>query len=191
VIDLERRKLGPESVGYRLSNDARVFGGNTWTATDCAVALGWMDLGDRSRVTDVTGAELDWFRAESRRLIESAIDRMKSRAGDVPLIAVGGGAPLIPDSLAGVSEIITVDHHDVANAVGAAIAQISGEVDWIFNDVGRNEAIDQATRSAFERAIENGADPDSLAVVEVEDMPLAYMAGNSRRVRVRVAGDMQ
>lgn len=35
-----------------------------------------------------------------------------------------------------------------------------------------------------------GADTSSLAVVEQEDIPLAYLPGNSLRVRVRVVGDV-
>ena len=35
-----------------------------------------------------------------------------------------------------------------------------------------------------------GADRASLANVDVEDMPLAYLPGNALRVRVRVAGEM-
>ena len=35
-----------------------------------------------------------------------------------------------------------------------------------------------------------GADPKTLEVVDVEDLPLAYMPGNSVRARVRVVGDI-
>jgi hypothetical protein len=43
---------------------------------------------------------------------------------------------------------------------------------------------------AEERAVRAGADPTSLQVVEVEDLPLAYLPGNSLRTRVRVVGDI-
>ena len=32
--------MGPESVGYRLTEDAQCFGGNVLTATDIAVVTG-------------------------------------------------------------------------------------------------------------------------------------------------------
>ena len=35
-----------------------------------------------------------------------------------------------------------------------------------------------------------GADPATLKLVEVEDLPLAYLPGNSLRTRVRVVGDI-
>ena len=34
------------------------------------------------------------------------------------------------------------------------------------------------------------AERASLQIVDVEDMPLAYLPGNALRVRVRVAGEM-
>jgi hypothetical protein len=78
----------------------------------------------------------------------------------------------------------------VANAVGAAIAQVSGEVDQIFQNLTRAAAIAEARRVAEQRAITAGADGATLQVVEVEDLPLAYLPGNSLRVRVRVVGDI-
>ena len=115
---------------------------------------------------------------------------MKTEAGDLPLIAVGGGAFLVPDRVAGISRVIRVPHGDCANAVGAAIAQISGETDQVYRDLPRAEAIALAEALAQERAIAAGADRASLQTVDVEDMPLAYLPGNALRVRVRVAGEM-
>ena len=109
----------------------------------------------------------------------------------MPLIAVGGGAFLVPDRLAGVSRVIRVPHGDYANAVGAAIAQISGETDQIYRDLDRVAAIAAAEAQARERAVAAGADRETLETVDVEDMPLAYLPGNALRVRVRVAGEMR
>src|SRR6185312_13032104 len=106
----------------------------------------------------------------------------------VPLIAVGGGSFLVPARLAGVSEVLNVPHQAVANAVGAAIAQVSGEVDQIFQDLTREEAIARARRAAEDKAVAAGA--DRATINEVEDLPLAYLPGNSLRTRVRVVGDI-
>ena len=48
--------VGPQSVGYRLTREALVFGGDTLTATDAAVAAGIADIGDRRRVADLPRA---------------------------------------------------------------------------------------------------------------------------------------
>jgi hypothetical protein len=106
------------------------------------------------------------------------------------LIAVGGGAFLVPGRVAGVSEVVRVPHGDCANAVGAAIAQISGETDQVYRDLARSEAIALAEAQATERAVAAGADRTSLHTIDIEDMPLAYLPGNALRVRVRVAGEM-
>lgn len=189
-VTLEPLSVGPLSVGYRLLSDGIAFGGSQLTTTDIAVASGVLQLGDKRKVDHLDAATCRQVFAESARLAEEAIDRMKTESGDVPLIAVGGGAFLIPERLAGVSQVIHVEHGDCANAVGAAIAQVSGECDQIFKDMTRVEAIAAAQGIANDRAVAAGADRATLHTIESEDMPLAYLPGNSVRVRVRVVGDV-
>jgi N-methylhydantoinase A/oxoprolinase/acetone carboxylase beta subunit len=189
-VSLDPLKVGPVSVGYRLLRDGIAFGGRQLTTTDIAIAMGVLDLGDKAKVAHLDAASCGKVFAEAARMAEDAIDRMKTEAGDVPLIAVGGGAFLIPEKLPGVSQVIHVEHGDCANAVGAAIAQVSGECDQIFKDLTRAEALSQAQSIANDRAAAAGAARDTLKTIESEDMPLAYLPGNSVRVRVRVVGDV-
>jgi len=189
-VCLDPLQVGPLSVGYQLIHDGLIFGGNQLTATDIAVARGLLNLGNAEFLRSINADTQSAVLAECERLLEEAIDRVKTRAGDSPLIAVGGGAFLVPDQLRGVSDLHRVIHGDCANAVGAAIAQVSGEVDQIFRDLSRTEAIEQATRLATLRALEAGAAEDTLTTIETEDMPLSYLPGNSLRVRVRRVGDV-
>jgi N-methylhydantoinase A/oxoprolinase/acetone carboxylase beta subunit len=182
--------VGPLSVGYQLTERSLVFGGAELTATDVAVAAGLVDLGDRRRVAGLSAGLIQRCLARVHATIEEGVDRMKSDAREIPLVAVGGGSFLVPARIPGISEIVRVAHHTVANAVGAAIAQVSGEVDQIFQGLGRDEAIAAARRLAEERAARAGADPLTVDLVEVEDLPIAYLPGNSLRVRVRVVGDI-
>lgn len=188
LVDTESMTVGPASVGYRIVDEALVFGGEKITATDVAVARGLVELGDADRVARLDGATVERCIAAIEATIAEGVDRMKTDAADVPLIAVGGAAFLVPRRLPGISEVVHVEHEAVANAVGAAIAQVSGEVDRVFSGVGRDKAIEEATEHARRRAVEAGADEASLSVVEIEDLPLAYLPGDSRRVRVRVVG---
>ncbi|HYB40647.1 MAG TPA: hydantoinase/oxoprolinase family protein [Candidatus Methylomirabilis sp.] len=183
--------IGPVSVGYQLTERAVVFGGGELTVTDIAVAAGLIDLGDRRRVASLPASLVGAAIARIHSMIEDGVDRMKTDARPVPLIAVGGGCFLVPERVAGISEVIHVPHQAVANAVGAAIAQVSGEVDQIFQDLPRDEAIARARRLAEEKAVSAGADPATLELVEVEDLPLAYLPGNSLRTRARVVGDIR
>ncbi len=183
--------VGPRSVGYRLVEEGLVFGGEELTATDIAVAAGLIDLGDRRRVESLPGDLVTGAIARMHAMIEEGVDRMKTDAGAEPLIAVGGGCFLVPERISGISEVIHVEHQAVANAVGAAIAQVSGEVDRIFQDLSRDAAIARARELAEAQAANAGADPRTLTTVEVEDLPLAYLPGNSLRVRVRVVGEIR
>lgn len=189
-VSLEPLSVGPLSVGYRLMADAIAFGGRQLTTTDVAIAEGVLALGDRAKVAHLDGAIRARVFAEAKRMVEEAIDRMKTEAADVPLVAVGGGAFLIPDRLDGVSKVMRVANGDCANAVGAAIAQVSGECDQIFRDLTRADALAAARAIAEDRAVTAGAERASLKTIETEDMPLAYLPGNSLRVRVRVVGDV-
>jgi N-methylhydantoinase A/oxoprolinase/acetone carboxylase beta subunit len=187
---IDGARIGPQSVGFRLLEQALVFGGDTMTATDIACAAGRIDLGDHSHVAGLSREHVAGVLARMGEMIAEAVDRMKTEAGDVRLLAVGGGSFLIPDQVEGCSEVIRVEHHAVANAVGAAIAQASGEVDQIFSNVSRDEAITAAGFEAEARAVAAGAARGSLKLVEMEDIPLSYLPGDARRVRVRMVGDI-
>jgi N-methylhydantoinase A/oxoprolinase/acetone carboxylase beta subunit len=190
-VDLANTTIGPGSVGYRLKEQALVFGGDTLTMTDIGVAAGLIDIGDRKRVAGLRASDVDAVLQRAKEMIEENVDRVKADAGDVTLMAVGGGAFLVPESLQGVACVKRVDHGGCANAVGAAIAQVSGEVDQVFQGATRNEAIAAARKLADVRAIEAGAGPETLIMVEAEDTPIAYLPGNAMRVRVKVVGDIK
>ncbi|BBK42965.1 hydantoinase [Allostella vacuolata] len=190
IVDPASGAIGPKSVGFELTRRARIFGGDVLTATDVAVAAGLVALGDASRVADLDPGFVRTTVAAMHAMVADAVDRMKLDGRPTPLIAVGGGAFLIPDDVPGISQVVKVPHRAVANAVGAAIAQVSGEVDRIFRDLPREEAIARARAEAIDQAIAAGAEPASIQVVDVEDLPLAYLAGNTLRTRVRVVGDI-
>jgi N-methylhydantoinase A/oxoprolinase/acetone carboxylase beta subunit len=189
LVDGEAGTVGPNSVGFRLSEEALVFGGGRTTATDIAVAAGLTSVGEPGRVTHLDPSLVSRPLAFVRATLEEGVDRMKTDATRLPLLAVGGGAFLVPERMAGISEVVHLPHAAVANAVGAAIAQVSGEVDQVFSGLGRGAALEEAGRRAHDRAVDAGADPRTIEVVETEDLPLAYLPGDSRRVRVRVVGD--
>lgn len=190
IITRDPLAIGPRSVGFRLLQQARVFGGDTLTTTDIAVAGGRLPLGDPALVADIgAGLVADIF-ALAARMLATAVDRMKTDAAEVPLLAVGGGAFLVPDRLPGASEVRRPANAAVANAVGAAIAQVSGEADQVFQGMDRAQAMAQAEAIARDRAITAGAAADSVTLVDIEDLPIAYLPGGALRVRARVVGDI-
>ncbi|AEM42846.1 hydantoinase/oxoprolinase N-terminal domain-containing protein [Ketogulonicigenium vulgare] len=190
IINPETLAIGPRSVGYNLLRDAMVFGGSILTATDIAVAAGLAEIGDRDRVKGLDKALVDGALAGMRKLLEENVDRMKTSAEGTPLLAVGGGAFLIPDELRGCSEVVRVEHAGVANAIGAAMAQVSGEVDQVFSGLDRDAALAEAERLARAQAVAAGAGEETISVIDAEDIPIAYLPGKARRVRLRVVGDI-
>lgn len=193
VRDGAELTIGPDSVGYELTSRALVFAGDTVTATDVAVAGGLAVIGDPGKVA---GLDSEFVRRSLDRIeqtIAQALDRMKTTAQPIPVVVVGGGSVLLRERLPGASELIKPDHHAVANAIGAAIAQVSGEVDRIFSlrHQSRDQVLEQAKQEAIDRAVAAGAIRAGVQVVDVEDIPLTYLPGNATRVRVKAIGDLE
>ena len=182
--------VGPDSVGYRLVDQALVFGGDQCTATDLAVAADLADIGDPARVRHLSPGLVKQGMREITRMLEDAIDRIKLAAEDVPVIVVGGGSILFPETIAGASQIVKPPHFDVANAVGVAIAEVSSTVDQIFTLANRRreEVLEEAQQRAIQQVIALGAAADTVELLEVEELMLAYMPGDARRIRVKAAG---
>jgi N-methylhydantoinase A/oxoprolinase/acetone carboxylase beta subunit len=184
--------VGPDSVGYRIGTDGRVFGGGTLTATDIAVAAGLAEIGDASLVGDVPDATVQAALVQIRQILENTVDRIRTSNDPVDVVAVGGGSILVPAELACANRVHRPVNFAVANAIGAAIAQVGGEVDRIFGvPAGQREAVlDAAKQEAVDRAIAAGAAPSSIQIVEIDEVPLAYLPGNAVRIRVKAVGDL-
>ncbi|MEU7481808.1 hydantoinase/oxoprolinase family protein [Lentzea sp. NPDC042327] len=184
--------VGPDSVGFRLAQKALVFGGDTLTATDVAVAAGRADIGDASLVRHLDRSLVTAVLGHAGERITGLVDRMRASPTPVPVVLVGGGSVLVPEELAGVSELVRPEHHGFANAIGAAIAQVGGEVDRVFtiDPARRGDVLDAARQEAVDKAVAAGAKADTVRIVEVEEIPLAYLPGNASRVRARAVGDL-
>ena len=75
--------------------------------------------------------------------------------------------------------------------MGAAIASVSGQVDRIFHLGHRTAGRPSSTRrrdEARERAVAAGADPGTVQIVELEEIPLAYLTSPAVRIRAKAAG---
>ena len=109
----------------------------------------------------------------------------------LPVLVVGGGSILLGGELDG-ADLRVPPHHDVANAVGAAMAQVSGETDRVVQLAGttREAALAEVRADAERAAVAAGADPATLEMIDVEDVPLSYLPGQATRIRVRVVGNL-
>lgn len=192
VVETEQGiKVGPTSVGYRIVSEALIFGGSTLTTSDVIVAAGKYALGDASKVSHLTPDFIARTQSRIMDMLEDCVERSRLSPDPLPVIVVGGGSILVDGPIGGL-EVIKPNHFAVANAVGAAIAQVSGEVDRVYAlaEISRDAALSDAKERATEAAVAAGARRDSIEIVDVEDVPLAYLPGNATRVRVKAVGEL-
>ncbi|KAL1849533.1 hypothetical protein Plec18170_007441 [Paecilomyces lecythidis] len=189
-IDREKVSVGPDSVGHYLDTKATVFGGDTLTATDIAVAAG-EKIGNPELVSHISKSTVSTAQARMKKMLEGVIDLMKTSPAPLPVLLVGGGSVISPTELDGVSKVVCPPFHSVANAVGAAISKVGGSVDSIQNTAEQSakEIVEQAKATAIERAVAAGALRETVYVAEVDAIPLQYVA-NQMRVIARAVGEL-
>ncbi|KAJ3719783.1 hypothetical protein C8R42DRAFT_671796 [Lentinula raphanica] len=203
--------IGPDSVGHLISKHALVFGGDVPTATDYAVVSledTQTSIGSKQLATDrlsqiVNDTQYDLFellrlyQITAKHKLEGIIDRMKTSAEDIPVLLVGGGAMIIqpPErdhelTLKGASKVIIPEYAGVANAIGAAMARVSGVVDTVLSTEGRTiqAVLHDVSQMATERAVAAGAVRATVEVAEMDAIPIPYVA-NKCRVIVKAIGD--
>ncbi|WP_447728671.1 hydantoinase/oxoprolinase N-terminal domain-containing protein [Sphingomonas koreensis] len=188
----EALRVGPDSVGYRIAEDAMLFGGDTLTASDVAVAAGKAAFGDVGKLPELSAATIAAVWDRFQAMLEDGVDRMKTVRGDVTILAVGGGNFLIADTLKGAARVVRPPHAAVANAVGAAIAQVGAQVEQIvaYDQIPRATAIEQMRADVTARVVAAGGDPGTIQIVEVDEVYLSYLPGRAAQLRVRAVGDL-
>ncbi|KAJ6127033.1 hypothetical protein N7523_002645 [Penicillium sp. IBT 18751x] len=201
-LDNGELSVGPESVALELLEKAKLFGGDYLTSTDIVAASEtysptennpFKGLGDTKHLAEVTPELVKKAQAVMRRKIEELVDRTKIQKGDVDVLIVGGGAPIVKTDkpLSGVRIARTVKGGEVANAVGAAISRVSGVIDTVVDT--SNQTIKQAqeavSKTAVEKSIANGAKPETVQVVEVTMLPIQYVEAKAR-ILVRAIGEL-
>jgi len=187
--------LGPESVGHQITEKALSFGGEVLTLTDVALALDVMTWSGEQQQQSID-LPLSQGRAVYNKMlatVEDAIDKMKTSAEKVPVILVGGGSALLPDHFEGASQVVRPEHFEVANAIGVALGEISGQLDKIVSiePTDRLARLTQLEQEVQAIAIEAGACPDSVSVIERSEIPLSYLKGNMVHVKMKAAGQMR
>jgi N-methylhydantoinase A/oxoprolinase/acetone carboxylase beta subunit len=192
--------IGPESVGYELITKGMAWGGNVLTTTDIALAAGYAKIEDakcdpsalRTLSKEVVAKAVERI----VRTFEDGIDSVKLTPEPVDVVLVGGGGIIIPPDyytkLKGVRRVIRPPEFQYANAIGAAIAQVGGEIDRIYPLEGatRDEVLKSAKEAAIAEAIRAGAKADTVQIVDLDEIPLAYLPSNAVRIRVKAVGSL-
>jgi N-methylhydantoinase A/oxoprolinase/acetone carboxylase beta subunit len=194
LVNPDTGEVGPRSVGYRLTEEALVFGGATLTLTDVSVAAGRIRLGDHARAAHIRAETITRVNEHLRNRLGRLLENFERAGRHLPIVLVGGGAPLIEGLLRSLGrEVLCPAHAEIANAYGAAMAQVGGEADLTFASatISRSEALARAEREAHRRAVESGAAPATITTVELEDAAFSYLASDAIRVRARAVGDIE
>jgi N-methylhydantoinase A/oxoprolinase/acetone carboxylase beta subunit len=190
IINTENPSIGPQSVGHELTHKAKIFGGDILTASDVAVSYGRCKIGTNQAPEITNQNEIIQLMDQ---MVEDKIARARTSSETIPIIAVGGGSVMLDNEIDGL-KVIKPPHNDLANAVGAAIAQVSGQVSKVVlidDKINRESAIKEVTDEATTLAIKRNANPDSINVLAVSDMPLSYLPGNNLLINVTVVGDLK
>lgn len=192
LIEKEPLKIGPESIGFQLTHEGLVFGGDQLTATDVAVASGITQIGDPKLVRNINTEFAESVIKKIQTRIEDVVDQLKISAQPVPVVLVGGGSILVKNKFEGASDVLRPPNAEVANAIGAAISQVGGQVEKVYSltDMSREEALELAKKEAAKKAIDAGGDPNSIEIVDIEEIPLTYLPSNALRVKIKAVGEL-
>jgi len=177
IVSDDGKTIGPKSVGHKLVTEGLVFGGRTLTTSDILVASGHAEIGNKANVAHLSPETITQAKATMHTMLNDNIEMMKPGGKDMPVILVGGGAVLVTDGLKAASKLHRPENAGVANAIGAAIAQVGGETERMlfYREIPREAAIASVTKSATARAIKAGADPATIRAVDIEETAVPYM----------------
>jgi N-methylhydantoinase A/oxoprolinase/acetone carboxylase beta subunit len=195
--------LGPDSVGFLLQEKGIAFGGDTLTLTDFSIAIGQLEIDGsiacnhlKEKIQQKNNIpfekSLEKVQEQLKTAIEKLVDKLKTNAGEISVIACGGGAFLLPKTIAGASEVIFPEHMEVANAFGACIAQISSESEIVINTLQKDEkeAMNNLIEATKADLIKKNAEPKSFTILIKESIPLAYLPG-AVKLKLKICGDLK
>lgn len=191
-------KIGPLSVGRQLQQKALCFGGSHVTFTDLAIGLGHLSIPGvsidclKNHPNMLSQKQCQMLYSQAEQHIELLVNQMRGRHQNLPCVFVGGGSRLFAStfSLRGTGECTQnlAAHFDVANAYGAALAEIAGTVDTIVSLSERESTLNGLHEEARRRAIAKGADPGRLHLVDQQVIPYPYASNQMARVIMRWSG---
>lgn len=150
------------------------------------------EVGDPSKADIIEQDFAERAMSVIREMIEDSIDQMKISNDDIDVVLVGGGSIIVPEELAGTRQVAKPEYFGIANAIGSAISKVSGTYEKLvsYDEISRDEALENARAEASNLAVAAGAIPGTVAIIDVEDVPLAYYPGSTSRLKVKAAGDL-
>ena len=142
----ENGTVGPTSLGHRLFSEGVSFGGSTATLCDAAVTLGNAAIPGAKKCLDAMIARN--VLAAATETLEKLTMQMVAKDDGLPWLLVGGGASLFA------SEKFTIPPHaHVANAFGAAFAEVSAEIDRVVSLENREKTLSVLKEEVLQQVV--------------------------------------
>lgn len=199
----ETCRLGPDSVGYLLKEKAVAFGGGTLTLSDFFIAEEEIVI-DGAKTSGALREDIErnigLAYEKALKMVKNAIgseigklvDKLKTDFREIPVVACGGGAFLLPKKIAGASKVLFPEHLEVANAFGSSIAQFSGEGEKVINTAvaDEKEELEKLLSMVRKKLLRGGASDNSIKILTKESTPLAYLPG-AVKLKVKLCGDLR
>jgi N-methylhydantoinase A/oxoprolinase/acetone carboxylase beta subunit len=182
--------VGPDSVGADELTLSLAAGGTVFTAADLAKLTSY-SLINSGVPLEVAEQAKDII----KRKLELAVESAKTKPTDARVILVGGGSFILPkvESLKGVSTFVRPEYYEVANAIGAAIAKVSGRVDCVLTPQQQSmeRLVEDGKREAIRLCCDSGGSLQTADIVDLEIIPETYSFNGSFRLIVRAVSDIE
>ena len=179
-----------ESIGARIFKESISVGGHTLTLFDIGNRL--KDFASYPTLSIIQ-------EKHAKRLMQQVIDEIHqvvcclqaSSSTTLTCILVGGGSAMIPHALLR-EHYQRPNHYAVANAYGAALAEISATLDQVFYlDRNREQTLKTCEEEAKRRTVSAGADPQTVRIIDKQLLPFYYMPNQMTRVLMTAAGKIK
>lgn len=187
LVDEVSGRLRAESCGSAIMERARAFGGDLLTLTDLALVMGRLQIrGANPSAVSYSPEAAHRLLSEIEQRLFHGCQRMRGERKELPILLVGGGAPLLHGGALSMAQI--PEHHQVANGYGAALAEVSSTIDRSIEWVDQHQTVEQLSYEAKQSAIRLGADPQRCRLVELQILPYHYMSPPVARFVVTASG---
>ncbi|MBI2810083.1 MAG: hypothetical protein HYX67_04550 [Candidatus Melainabacteria bacterium] len=163
---VNNEQIGPKSCGRRLKEEALAFGGTHCTLTDLALSLFPSLIPDANcPLLPISRKKAEEMMTRALNSIQNACKKMANREIELPVILVGGGARLFAEMLP--AGCIVPPHAEVANAYGAALAQVSAVEEQVISLNQREKVLLEIIAACKQKVIDKGADASSVSLIDL------------------------
>lgn len=172
--------FGPDSIGSRLFQESCLFGGQTITLTCAAAVCG---LIAQKGPIPLSKNDAAGILSNALGKLHDAVRIMRGNKKSLPVLAVGGGAFFLKNIADAIPE-----NSGVANAYGAALAEVSCTVDTVVCLIDRERAVSSIKERAIQGACDKGADAKGVRIVDIQVIPYHYIPSKMGRIVVTASG---